>query len=107
MVQCFSSPEPPVPSPQPRVGIEPGSIRQCGMTDQTGTPARDMLFYPWGQTWLQLGSNYDTHFAAFQQREFNSGLDPTASRMYSWNQGRWLSPDPRFQGLPGRVNFPP
>jgi RHS repeat-associated protein len=77
------------------------------VTDQTGTPVRDMLFYPWGQTWRQIGNNYDTRFAAFQQREFNSGLDPTANRMYSWNQGRWLSPDPRFQGLPGRVNFPP
>ena len=94
MVQYFSSPEPPVPSPQPRVGIQPSSIPQCGMTDQTGTPVRDMLFYPWGQTWRQLGSNYDTHFAGFQQREFVSGLDPTLFRMYGSRLGRWLTPDP-------------
>ena len=41
------------------------------------------------------------------QREFASGLDPTPNRMYSWTQGRWLSPDPCFQDLLCRVNFPP
>ena len=77
------------------------------VTDQTGTAVRDMVFYPYGQTRRQLGSNYDSHFAAFQQREFNSGLDRTPNRMYYWDQVRWLSPGPRFQGLLRRVNFPP
>ena len=94
MVQYFSRPEAPVPSPQPRVGIEPSSIPQCGMTDQTGTPVRDMMFYPFGQMWWQIGRNYDTRFAGFQQREFVSGLDPTLFRMYGSRLGRWMTPDP-------------
>jgi RHS repeat-associated protein len=76
------------------------------VTDQTGTPVRDMLFYPWGQTWRQLGNNYDSHFAAFQQREFNSGLDPTPNRMYHSRLFRWMTPD-EFTGGPVSAYGPP
>ena len=75
--------------------VHPNHVGSTSMvTDQTGAAARDMLFYPFGQVWQQWGSNYDTHFAAFQQRKFFSGLDPTLFRMYSSRLGRWLIPDP-------------
>ncbi len=63
--------------------------------DHTGNPfLQDELFYPWGQQWATGGTVLEEHFAAFQQRDTSTGLDPTLFRTYSSTQGRWLSPDP-------------
>ena len=45
-------------------------------TSQNDVCAR-RVFYPYGQTWRNLGNNWDLHFASMWQREFASGLDPT------------------------------
>src|SRR2546426_6005133 len=37
---------------------------------------------------------WNEQFAKMQERDPETGLDPTLFRMYSSGQGRWLSPDP-------------
>jgi RHS repeat-associated protein len=37
---------------------------------------------------------YDERFASLQHRDTETGLDPTLYRMFSSNEGTWLSPDP-------------
>jgi RHS repeat-associated protein len=69
-------------------------------TDQTGTVDDDILFYPWGQIWLNAGSNtYDTHFAGIHAGLQGSNLMDFSMyeapyRFYAPNPGRWHSPDP-------------
>src|SRR2546427_3345676 len=64
------------------------------ITNQAGDVTQDALYYPWGQRWAYQGSLRDERFASLGQRDSESALDPTLFRMYSSNQGRWLSPDP-------------
>jgi RHS repeat-associated protein len=64
------------------------------ITNAAGTVMRDIIFYPYGQTWRNIGNNWDLHFASMWQREFASGLDPTPNRLYHSRLFRWMSPDP-------------
>ena len=64
------------------------------ITNAAGTVMRDMVFYPYGQVWRNIGNNWDLHFASMWQREFASGLDPTLNRMYHSRLFRWMTPDP-------------
>src|SRR2546427_812861 len=64
------------------------------ITNHAGTPTQDVLYYPWGQRWAYQGSLRDERFASLGQRDSEATLDPTLFRMYTSNQGRWLSPDP-------------
>src|SRR3989454_8008391 len=72
------------------------------ITNHAGTPTQDVLYYPWGQRWAYQGSLRDERFASLGQRDAENMLDPTLFRMYTSNQGRWLSPDP----MPGSVLNP-
>ena len=64
-------------------------------TDETGAVGQDVLHYPWGQQWAMAGSMYDHRFASLHARDTESNLDPTHFRMFSSDQGRWLSADPK------------
>ncbi len=78
-----------------------GSTSQA--TDYSGAMAQDQLYYPWGGEWNMVGSVQEKRFARLGHRDVTeTGLDPTLFRMYSPNQGRWLSSDPR----PGRLQDP-
>jgi RHS repeat-associated protein len=64
-----------------------------------GAPGNDILYYPWGQEWQQLGGMYNTHFASMHAALQGSSLiDFTmyeaTNRFYASNLGRWHSPDP-------------
>jgi len=64
-----------------------------------GAPGNDILYYPWGQEWQQLGGMYNTHFAGMHAALQGSSLiDFTmyeaTNRFYASNLGRWHSPDP-------------
>jgi RHS repeat-associated protein len=62
-------------------------------TDQAGVAVQDIMYYPWGGVWGQY--NYlDEQFADMQERDAESGLDPTPNRLYYNYLGRWMSPDP-------------
>lgn len=63
-------------------------------TDYTGRVAQDQLYYPWGQEWAMVGTAQETRFASLRHRDTTeTALDPTHFRMFSSNQGRWLSKD--------------
>ncbi len=50
----------------------------------------------------QVGTDTETRFASLHRRDSESNLDPTHFRMFSSDEGRWLSPDP----LAGDVSNP-
>jgi len=62
-------------------------------TVQNGNVLEDVLFYPWGQFWVDTGLN-EFHFAGTMGRDTLLDMDVTPARMYSSGRGRWLSPDP-------------
>ncbi len=63
------------------------------MTNHAGTPAEDMLFYPWGDVWQSAGSGgYNFADLPFYDTTTNTNL--TTFRVYSPNLGRWFSTDP-------------
>ncbi len=64
------------------------------VTDQTGALAQDSLYYPFGWGWDYIGSMKDERFAGLEERDPQLGFDPSATREYPSNQGRWLTPDP-------------
>src|SRR2546427_12560851 len=74
------------------------------ITNHAGNVTQDALYYPWGQRWAYQGSLRDERFASLGQRDSEATLDPTLFRMYTSNQGRWLSPDPIGGGI---TNPPP
>src|SRR3990172_1114060 len=77
------------------VFVHPNHLGSTAMiTKADGSTVRDLLFYPWGQQWQNVGSNWDLHFASLWQREFASNLDPTPNRMYHPRLYRWQTPDP-------------
>jgi len=41
-----------------------------------------------------VGTDTETRFASLHRRDSESNLDPTHFRMFSSDEGRWLSPDP-------------
>jgi RHS repeat-associated protein len=64
-------------------------------TLQSGALSRDLLYYPWGQPWADLGTDYwEQNFAGQEMTMPESGLNETPFRMYNPYQGRWMSPDP-------------
>jgi RHS repeat-associated protein len=63
------------------------------LTNQAGTPAEDMLFYPWGDVWQSWGTG-GYNFANLPYDDVNNGISPSMFRLYSMGLGRWLSPDP-------------
>jgi RHS repeat-associated protein len=73
--------------------LHPNNLGSTGInTDQAGTLAGDVLYYPFGQFWQTLGM-HEFHFAGFDFR-YTRSWDPAIFRTYAFNQGRWLSPDP-------------
>src|SRR5260370_26906532 len=64
------------------------------ITDQAGNWVEGELYNPWGQRWATYSTSYDERFAGMQERDAESGLDPTPFRMLTSQYGRWLSPDP-------------
>jgi len=80
--------------------VHPNHLGSTTMiTNAAGTVMRDLVFYPYGQTWRNIGNNWDLHFASLWQREFASGLDPTPNRLYHSRLFRWMTPD-EFTGGP-------
>jgi RHS repeat-associated protein len=79
------------------------------VTDYTGALVEDRLFYPWGQDWQIVGTLYEERFAKLQHRDNETSLDPTPNRMFSSQEGRWLSPDPLFGDIsnPQTLNLYP
>src|SRR5205823_7690063 len=65
------------------------------MTDYTGSVQTDQLFYPWGQKWTQVGTDTETRFASLHLRDSETNLDRTHFRLFSSDEGRWFSPDPK------------
>jgi RHS repeat-associated protein len=62
------------------------------VTDQTGTPVWDQVFGPWGQIWQQTGTRPWFVFAGLRW-PVNDPLKPSATREYSGNVFRWMTPD--------------
>jgi len=64
------------------------------LTNYASSTTEKVLFYPWGQRWATAGTLTDERFASMQQRDAETGNDPTLFRMYESRLYRWLSPDP-------------
>ena len=66
------------------------------VTDQTGAVLQDLLFYPWGQSWIEHDGSVDGTFATMIPLATATGEETgiTPFRNYSESYGRWLSPDP-------------
>jgi RHS repeat-associated protein len=75
-------------------------------TNQTGVVVQDLIFYPWGQNWLDGQGFQDNTFAGMFPLAQVSGADlfTTLNRDYDATNGRWLSPDP--QGLGAHPSDP-
>ena len=63
------------------------------MTDHWGSPTQDMVFYPWGNVWLNWGGG-GLEFADLNYYDTNLNVDFTEYRAMSNNMGRWHSPTP-------------
>ena len=77
------------------------------VTDQTQTGAtiQKTFYYPWGSRpagWASSALVKDKRFASLDQRDAETGNDPTLFRMYNPRLYRWLSPDP----LAGNITNP-
>jgi len=55
--------------------------------------ASDVLFYPWGNLWKNP-QMADYQFAGTIGMDSISSADFALNRMYRYDQGRWLTPDP-------------
>jgi RHS repeat-associated protein len=55
---------------------------------------QDQIFYPWGQSWHNLGTWYQQEFGGNFLFDPSSSLYTSLSRTYNPTPGRWLSPDP-------------
>jgi len=64
------------------------------LTDHTGATTQKTIYYPWGQMWASAGTVKDERFASLEQRDAETGNDPTLFRMYQPRLYRWMSPDP-------------
>ena len=73
-------------------------------TDYGGATVRqDVLYYPWGQSWVKTGLEYfDERFASQGEPMPENGLYPTDFRPFSPALGRWFTPDP----LAGDISNP-
>jgi RHS repeat-associated protein len=63
------------------------------VTDQTGAVVWDQVFGPWGQNWQQTGTRPWFVFAGLRW-PVNDPLKPSATREFSSNVFRWMTPDP-------------
>ena len=75
------------------------------VTDQTGATIQKTFYYPWGSRpagWASSARVKDKRFASLDQRDAETGNDPTLFRMYNPRLYRWLSPDP----LAGDISNP-
>ena len=81
----------------------PNALGSVGVnTNQAGSEYQDLLYYPWGQVWTNVGMMVWS-YAGFEYRNASTvSLDPTLNRTYSYAMGRWLSPDP----LAGDISNP-
>jgi len=62
-------------------------------TSHTGQVTEDIVFFPWGNVWLDSGSG-GYNFAKLPYRDVTTNTDITLARFSSPNFGRWFSPDP-------------
>ena len=63
------------------------------VTDQTGAWVWDQVFGPWGHVWQQTGTRPWFVFAGLRW-PVNDPLHPSATREFSSNVFRWMTPDP-------------
>jgi RHS repeat-associated protein len=63
------------------------------VTDETGAWVWDQVFGPWGHVWQQTGTRPWFVFAGLRW-PVNDPLKPSATREYSSNVFRWMTPDP-------------
>jgi RHS repeat-associated protein len=63
------------------------------MTAHYGNVTQDMVFYPWGDEWLNWGGG-GLEFADIGWDDTTTGSQLTPNRLLSGNLGRWHSPDP-------------
>jgi RHS repeat-associated protein len=63
------------------------------VTDETGAWVWDQVFGPWGHVWQQTGTRPWFVFAGLHW-PVNDPLKPSATREYSSNVFRWMTPDP-------------
>ena len=62
-------------------------------TDPAGGVQWDMTYYPWGQIWQQTGTRQTGVYAGLDW-QVNDPDIPSATREYSDNVNRWMTPDP-------------
>jgi RHS repeat-associated protein len=63
-------------------------------TGPDGSVLQDQVFYPWGQSWHNLGTWYQQEFAGLDMADPTTGFYGSLSRTYNPPPGRWFSPDP-------------
>jgi RHS repeat-associated protein len=74
--------------------LHPNVIASTTMeTEYNGAVADDVLFYPWGQLWTDAGL-MDYQFAGTIWMESGAPIDTATFRLYNFNQGRSMTPDP-------------
>ncbi|HET7215934.1 MAG TPA: RHS repeat-associated core domain-containing protein [Terriglobia bacterium] len=66
-------------------------------TDPAGGVQWDIVRYPWGQIWQQTGTRQSAVFGDLDW-QVNDPLRPSATREYSANVNRWMTPDPGGAG---------
>jgi len=62
-------------------------------TDPAGGVQWDITYFPWGQIWQQTGTRQTGVWAGLDW-QVNDPLIPSATREYSDNVNRWMTPDP-------------
>ena len=67
------------------------------VTGPSGSIIQDQTFYPWGQSWHNLGTWYQQEFASLDIADPTTGFYTSLSRTYNPVPGRWISPDPSGQ----------
>ncbi len=66
-------------------------------TSYNGGLSSDVLFYPWGEMWKNPVQT-DYQFAGTIWMDGTSSSDFATYRLYRYDQGRWLTPDPAGLG---------
>jgi len=64
------------------------------VTNASGAPTGDELYYPWGELWTAVTGTPAHYWAGFDYWNWETDTGPTLYRTYSFSKGRWLSPDP-------------
>jgi RHS repeat-associated protein len=63
-------------------------------TGPSGSVLQDQVFYPWGQSWQDVGTWQQQEFAGLDGEDPSTGFYGSLSRTYNPAPGRWFSPDP-------------